>query len=72
MLQVGRKFQKGNLRVSQKKLKAKDYLGQKLKTWIGLMLFCLVEKLKSVMASKCFQRTITEHESVLLIGGRSG
>ena len=28
------------------------------------MLFCLVEKLKSVMASKCFQLTITEHESV--------
>ena len=50
---------------------AKDYLCQKLKTWIGLVLFCLVEKLKSAMASKCFQRTITEHESVLLMGGRS-
>ena len=35
---------------------------------------CLAEKLKSVMATKCFhfflQRTITDHDRVLLMGGR--
>ena len=71
VLQLGRKFLKVNFSVSHKKQQKSDYLCQKLKTWIGMILFCLVEKLKSVMASKCFQRTITEHESVLLMGGRS-
>ena len=51
----------------------------KLKTWIGLTFVSSVEKMKSVMATiqvlstryLFLQRMITEHNSVLLVGGRS-